>query len=1342
MVKFEKGDYLWATTGTLKALGTAAAPIIFTATSDDSAGGDSNNDGTATTPYAGWWESFYLDGPANVLQHVEVRYAGDTDGNGTGGGHVYAVRVGADASFAAVDIQSSFAGGVRIMNGATLTWDLGQLENTSVSSGEDAAVWVDRGTLVASNLDFLGGDYGVYLDSGESAAVSGSTFFGFGQNAAHNAGNNPTLANFQGNWWGHPGGPHDPSAADGLTNDNAAGQKVTDFVDYGNWLTTPPARAIGPRVIGLERLSDAASAGAHHRYEANGNALDSTGGRSGIFYGDISYAAGRAGGQAFQLEGDGDFIGLGTWAPATDWTVAAWVRPTVVPGTGRVAIAGGDHQGADWSIGISDGVYGAFYRNGLFLTSGVSAVTGGWSHVATTMTDGILKVYIDGILKAEQVVAKYMPTSAGTRIGSSAYNGGNFFTGLIDEISIVERGITDAEIVQLRDSGSVATPPSRMLVVFDRPINPATFTLAEVTLSGPATVAVTGIAALADRSFELRLSTTLTIAGDYTLMLGPNVQSIGGIAMDQDADGVAGEMTQDQFASTVSIDRRGPRVIAQTPSGIINTVLSSVDITFDEAVDPSSFTASDVRLWTPEDIAARDSFDPNVPFDGFFVRGIGSTIAFNDLARAEQIYLTDDYHSQSVETNVASINYGNLAGSFAEATPLPLSQADYLVLEAAATITIPAAGKWTFAVGSDDGFRLDIAGQKMEQATGRGFANTLATFEFAAAGDYPLRLLMFELTGPTGFELSAVQGEAATFDNTFRLIGDTAGGGLAVKAPAISPSPSQQVLSVDSTQADNRRYRIAFAPQPLDGPYEIEILPMLSDTSGNIMNQDNDANNGEVPQDGYVASVTVARDPLRVVSQTPVGSVTEAIEAIEVTFNVPIDPSSFSTADARLFGPAGEVAVTAIEKITDTRFRIRTTRATADGNYQLFVGPDITDPAGIAMDSDSDAIVGELEDRYVGSLRLDGVGPQLQSMTPRSEVRGPIGFVDLTFSEVLNLSTFTAVDIAIQGPGGSIAVTQIESRGGNVYRAHFAPQAAPAVYTVTVGPFIADVGGTLMDQDQDGRPGEAIDDVFSASFSIDAGGPKVVSVVPTGAIDQPFDFVDVTFSEAIDPTSVTPSDAKLTGTNGNISISQVVVMDSTVVRIRFPRQSEPGLYELELGPEVLDLVGNAMDNDSDGIAGEPEDKFTTTIAIELADLIVTTISVPETATNGQQITVTWTVQNQNKKTATALWTDRVVFSSDQFYGNSDDVLLGNFTVTSDLAQGATYSGSVTGALPFGVVGEHRIFVVTDVGNTVRENDDINNRSQRPITVEFARSASRLDCRCDQRANHHWHRSSS
>lgn len=70
--------------GTLDARGTAAKPIIFTEARDDSAGGDTNNNGAASLPApanAGRLE--FNDSNINsVLEFVEMRYAGSASGSG------------------------------------------------------------------------------------------------------------------------------------------------------------------------------------------------------------------------------------------------------------------------------------------------------------------------------------------------------------------------------------------------------------------------------------------------------------------------------------------------------------------------------------------------------------------------------------------------------------------------------------------------------------------------------------------------------------------------------------------------------------------------------------------------------------------------------------------------------------------------------------------------------------------------------------------------------------------------------------------------------------------------------------------------------------------------------------------------------------------------------------------------------------------------------------------------------------------------------------------------------------------------------------------------------------
>jgi hypothetical protein len=63
--------------GTLVADGTAAQPIIFTSDRDDSAGGDTNNNGPTDGNNGDWNSLQFMGGSTgNVLNFVEVRFAG------------------------------------------------------------------------------------------------------------------------------------------------------------------------------------------------------------------------------------------------------------------------------------------------------------------------------------------------------------------------------------------------------------------------------------------------------------------------------------------------------------------------------------------------------------------------------------------------------------------------------------------------------------------------------------------------------------------------------------------------------------------------------------------------------------------------------------------------------------------------------------------------------------------------------------------------------------------------------------------------------------------------------------------------------------------------------------------------------------------------------------------------------------------------------------------------------------------------------------------------------------------------------------------------------------------
>ena len=178
---------------------------------------------------------------------------------------------------------------------------------------------------------------------------------------------------------------------------------------------------------------------------------------------------------------------------------------------------------------------------------------------------------------------------------------------------------------------------------------------------------------------------------------------------------------------------------------------------------------------------------------GFAVYNYVANVGVCSLAAAQGVINDPSQQFAVTAENAPLINYLNTGGSahYDHDNTFPgltinLDQ-DNFVVEATATITIPAPGNWTFGVNSDDGFRLTIGGFSASYPNPRAPGDTLQTFNFPAAGDYPLDLIFYECGGGSEVELFAAQGSFAAWNGTnFRLVGDTANGGLAVKAPVVA----------------------------------------------------------------------------------------------------------------------------------------------------------------------------------------------------------------------------------------------------------------------------------------------------------------------------------------------------------------------------------------------------------------------------------------------------------------------------------------------------------------------------------------------------------------------------
>jgi hypothetical protein len=172
---------------------------------------------------------------------------------------------------------------------------------------------------------------------------------------------------------------------------------------------------------------------------------------------------------------------------------------------------------------------------------------------------------------------------------------------------------------------------------------------------------------------------------------------------------------------------------------------------------------------------------------GFAVRNIRANVGVCDLATAESVLADPARQAAVFSVTAPTLNYLNTEGgaNFGGDVTFPgftiNVDENNFVLEATGIITIPTAGNWTFGVNSDDGFSVTLGANSLSYPPPRSPADTFATFNLAA-GDYPVRLVFYECGGGSEVEFFAAAGTYSSFGTAFRLVGDTAGGGLAVKS--------------------------------------------------------------------------------------------------------------------------------------------------------------------------------------------------------------------------------------------------------------------------------------------------------------------------------------------------------------------------------------------------------------------------------------------------------------------------------------------------------------------------------------------------------------------------------
>jgi hypothetical protein len=225
IVKPQQNTFLYVY-GALNLAGTAGQPVVFTSIADDNFGGDTNNDGAASSPAVGDWLAIHIiSGGTAVIDHAYLSYGGSS------------ARYGYPWNTLRND------GGALTLTNSTVTNSLGSALAQYAGSLEVRAsilsksttglsLYGSSGTPILDYVEFNGNDTGVYFSAGALPQFTYCSFVGNTSWGMYNV--TTSVLNAANNWWGSPSGPIHPS------NIGGAGDRVSDYVIFAPWLPAHP----------------------------------------------------------------------------------------------------------------------------------------------------------------------------------------------------------------------------------------------------------------------------------------------------------------------------------------------------------------------------------------------------------------------------------------------------------------------------------------------------------------------------------------------------------------------------------------------------------------------------------------------------------------------------------------------------------------------------------------------------------------------------------------------------------------------------------------------------------------------------------------------------------------------------------------------------------------------------------------------------------------------------------------------------------------------------------------------------------------------------------------------
>ncbi len=666
----------------------------------------------------------------------------------------------------------------------------------------------------------------------------------------------------------------------------------------------------------------------------------------------LLYAAAVANGDWYALRFDGvdDYVDCGNnpvFALNDAITLVAWVKTNdTTNGEFNSFITKGDHA-YGLKSNTRDAIEFVIY-DGMWVTAEYSvnsSFNGVWHHLAGVYDGSELKLYIDGEPVATTAhTGTIGSTSDDVYLGGNSETAGHFYEGLIDEVRIWNIARTQEEI------------QINMYALFD--------------------------------------GNEPNLVGYWQLDEGT-----GQIASDSSGNGNHG-----QLGSTSGSDSADPAwvvssasfetglwITGHVPSGIVMNPVSYIDVTFSKDVNAVTFTLDDVNMVGPNGAIAgnpplhqganvwRVSF-PEHSAEGLYYVYIGPHIEDSNGNEMDQDrdgipgeYPDDRYEGTFTISRNTALQFDGVDDYVDLGNDLSLSISDHITISAWVKHNSGTPGQWEDIIMKGNtayGFQLyNTSGEFTFHIHSGSWKNLKSDVVpeagswYHIAGTYDGNVQKVFINGVlnnTDYWSGTIDENSDHLTVGYKVAGDNSWFNGAIDEIRI-----WNIARIQEQIAAGMNRALVGQEAGLVGYWRFDegAGQTASDSSGNRNDGQLGSTSGPDDNDpAWVVSAAPVRKEFWLTVYTPSGFVTNPVSYVDVTFSKDVNGPSFTVDDVNMMGPSGPISVNSPSYQGRNVWRVSFPEQSEEGEYHLYIGPDIEDSNGNKMDQDGDGIAGEVPD--------------------------------------------------------------------------------------------------------------------------------------------------------------------------------------------------------------------------------------------------------------------------------------------------------------------------------------------------------------------------------------------